>query len=850
MFLRISVAALALSVSSFAAEPGPAQADNPNWFPFPISVLESAAAPVDLSFLNEKPAGSSGFLRAEGALIVNEQGKPVRLFGTNFCGQACFPEAQAAEQVARHLAKSGVNVVRLHHMDNGWGRSIIRNNETSELDAEYLAKLDKLIAELMANGIYVNINLHVSRTYPGTPKGAPDFSKSLDHFHPPFIAAFKAFSKALLTHVNPHTGRAYKDEPGVALIEMNNENTLVLNPWMLGTLPEPFLSEINELFRKHLAKLYPSTEKLRESWGVNDGKTGPNLLKNGSFSEGLKHWAPEANDGAKAEVKALPEGAVRWTSTASGKNDWSIQLSQKGLVVDQAKAYRVKFKARSEKAAKLSIHAQNAAPPWAQLGLRDEAVLTPEWQSYEFEFSPHSVLADGQNRIVFGLNNAITTVDISAVELCEISTGYLTPEQTLEAGNISVPQRKAGLAVRKDFFDFIAQLEIDHASEMKRFLKEDLGVKQMISHSQVLFGGIVGARREFQVSDIVDTHGYWHHPHFPRKSWDMGDWVIENVSQLQSPDGGTLAEMAMQRPFGRPYSVSEYDTPAPNDFAADTFPLLAAMASLQDWSAVYHFNFKNGYPYDSDRITSFFDLPGHSGKQAFVPLSALIYRKGLIPSYGNKVALAGGKTGVVEYAADKAGGVWGSWRDLWSAHGKTSGLAAWQQQVGYELKDDSLDAWGTVMGAVKKDTARAVAFDQKAGTFACIQDKALILAGGASCTEGPLQVQLDAGEKGLVVAAALDDKPLADSKKIWLCALTRAENQGMGWDEHRRTVGRNWGRGPTLLLGLNAQLKLATKSKVQTMSSTGAVVKTLAESTDSIRISPADRTAWWLITRE
>ena len=312
--MRRLLASALLTVPALAADPGPPTPDNPNWFPFPISVMESSKTAIDLSFLNEKPAGTSGYLKAEGEHIVDGKGKAVRLFGTNFCFGANFPEAADAEKVAAHLAKNGLNVVRLHHMDNDWGESLIVHEGqldasgkiVTKLNEKNLVKLDKLVAELIKNGIYINLNLHVSRTYPGTPKGAPDYSKGLDYFHPPFIAAFKDYARQLLEHVNPHTGRAYKDEPGIAIIEMNNENTLVLNPWWMAKLEEPFAGELRALFVKHLQKKYPSIEKLREVWGLNDGSTGPNLIVNGDFTEGTKGWFLESNFGAKSRTGILP----------------------------------------------------------------------------------------------------------------------------------------------------------------------------------------------------------------------------------------------------------------------------------------------------------------------------------------------------------------------------------------------------------------------------------------------------------------------------------------------------------------------------------------------------------------
>lgn len=862
------------ALSVFAADPGPPVAGNSNWFPFPISVGDSSQTAIDLSFLNHKPAGSKGFLRAKGEHIVDGDGAPIRLFGTNFCGASCFPGTFEAEKVAAHLAKNGINVVRLHHMDNDWNESLVADTATTKLDEQNLAKLDKLAAELLKNGIYLNINLHVSRTYAGTPKDAPRYSKGLDHFHPPFIAAFKSYARQLLEHVNPLTGRAYKDEPGVALIEMNNENSLVLNPWWMSKLEEPFVGELRELFVKHLRTKYADTDKLREAWGLNDGSTGPDLIQNGRFTEETKHWQSETNFGSKATLTPI-DGGVRWTSTQSGKENYSLQFSQPGLNLEDSKAYRLSFRARSEKKAALDVHAQNSAPPWAQLGMQEKMDLTPQWQSFEFEFAPHSVLPDGKNRIVFSLLNAVTSVDITDVKLVSISTGYLKPDQTLEAGNIPVPGRNAGPAVRRDFIEFLAQLEIDHALEMKKFIREEIGAKQMITHSQLLFGGIVGARREFIVSDLVDTHGYWHHPHFPHKAWDMSDWEINNVSQITAEDGGTLAEMAMQRPVGKPYSVSEYDTPAPNDFAAETFPMLAAMACLQDWSAVYHFNFKHSAKFDSDKITSFFDLPGHPAKQAFMPLAALVFRQGLIKPSNVNVVLPLSSERVVGLAADKAGDVWGSWRDLWGKYG-LNGAAAWRMGARYDFSgqkneekpfvESQSDDQGRPLSLVHNRFNAGPLAEQVLSTDSMVNIKAkemkadgnaFVIIGSQPAAEfgddaskfGFTVTEL--GSQSVLMLAPLDGEPVASSKKLWLCALSRAENQGMVWDKDRRTVGNKWGHGPALVLGVKAKIELPGNAtwKIEALDPTGAPQAVIADQTRQFDIDPSQKTVWWLLTR-
>ena len=814
----------------------------PGWFPFPISVMEQAASPVDLSFLNEAPAGKGGFLRVEGEKIVDGSGRELRFFGTNFCFGANFPDEALAPQIAAYLARSGVNIVRLHHMDSDGKDSLIADNATTTLHSGNLAKLDRLIAELIARGIYVNINLHVSRTYPGSPKDGPTHSKGVDHFHAPFIAMFKDYARKLLTHVNPHTGRAYKEEPGVAVIEMNNENTLLMNPWWLAKLPPEFAQGILALWRKELKTRYASNiEALRAKWGVHDGSEGPDVLQNGK-------WTVEATGGAKASVEKTENG-LRWVSTQSGAQPHALQLYQLGIALDDKASYKLTFRARAAKPVKINVQAQNAAAPWANIGLLQPLQLTTEWQEHRLDFTPHSQLPEGKNRLGFNLLNQIAEVELADVRLRRVPDGFLRPEHSFEADYIPLPERGANLEVRRDFFRFLAQLEIDHASEMKAFIREEIGARQILTHSHLLFGGIAGARREFAVSDLVDTHGYWHHPHFPNKSWDMSDWRITNVSQIAEKTGGTLAELAMQRPAGKPYSVSEYDIPAPNDFAAETFPMLAAMASLQGWSAVYHFAFSHSADVGRVQMKPFFDLVGHPAKQSLLGPSALVFRQQLIPMFESERLLRLSPEAIHEVLATKSGDVWGSWRDAWAAD-QQNGSLAWNQRVGLDVGEKTQS----------RETAKKAVLTPKrlwqpeTPLFVLESENALIASGKLAGQKLGQSIEitpgaLDGDGHATLMLVPLDGQPLAKSKKLWLTALRRSENPGMAWNAERSTVGTDWGTAPALVLGLELTLKLPADSKwtVTPLSHTGAAREPLKDAT---RITPEAKTPWFLLTRD
>jgi len=243
------------------------RAEQPALFPFVIS-YDAPQNVTNVSSWVRRPAGADGFVRAEGAHLVTDAG-PVRFFGTNLCFEACFPVD------SRSI----------------WGKS--PNKLT--IDPEQLARLDYLIYQLKQHGIYVNLNLHVSRTLgpaEGFPhlEGRPKYDKGLDNFEPRMIEAQQRYARDLLTHVNPHTGKPYTDEPAVAFVEISNEDALftVWGRGQLESLPEPYATTFRRLWNAWLRDKYGTTEKLQRAWHGGSRPLGREMLRNGDFSQPLE----------------------------------------------------------------------------------------------------------------------------------------------------------------------------------------------------------------------------------------------------------------------------------------------------------------------------------------------------------------------------------------------------------------------------------------------------------------------------------------------------------------------------------------------------------------------------------
>ena len=177
-------------------------------------------------------------------------GESVRFWGVNIVAAACFPEKDKAPAIAARMRKMGINLVRFHHLDNpSWGganSSIFLNgqNGTRQLNPVTLDRLDYFIAQLKRNGIYVNMNLNVSRTFqeadgvPGA-DSLPDFGKGVTLFDPWMQFLQKEYAEQLMGHVNPYTNLPLAADLGMGVVVNRPFRQGRLTEWLEGRpLPE------------------------------------------------------------------------------------------------------------------------------------------------------------------------------------------------------------------------------------------------------------------------------------------------------------------------------------------------------------------------------------------------------------------------------------------------------------------------------------------------------------------------------------------------------------------------------------------------------------------------------------
>jgi hypothetical protein len=250
--------------------------------PFVIDHRHAADSVIDLSFLLEPPAGKDGFVHVKNDQILRGNGTPIRFWGFNITewsrGSTEIPTKEDSPMWASALARSGANLVRLQFLDLPAPRGLIdgSRDDSQHFDPVQLDNEDFFLAEIMKRGIYVDFNLNVGRQFKtGDGVLALREGKGPLLFDKRLIELEKDYARQLLTHVNPYTKRAYVDEPGVAIVEIVNEDAIGIG-WSSGNAYD---QELTDLFNAWVLKNVSASKlaDFREMAGVGPDQPVPRL---------------------------------------------------------------------------------------------------------------------------------------------------------------------------------------------------------------------------------------------------------------------------------------------------------------------------------------------------------------------------------------------------------------------------------------------------------------------------------------------------------------------------------------------------------------------------------------------
>jgi len=599
----------------------------PPLFPFVIS-YDGPDNASSVAHLLDAPAGRHGFVRIEDGRFATDKGR-IRFHATNLTGPANFPTHAQSDKLAARLARFGINCVRLHYFDAEYG-NFMTEKETGiygkgdalskafaadpsvafDFDPDKVDRQDYLIAALKKRGIYVNMNLHVAR-----------FPKGISFFDPLAIASEKTYARKLLARVNPYTGLAYSADPCVAMVEINNENALFNNyhGGALDRLPERQAAELRRQWNAWLVKVYGGTEALRAAWKWEATPLGEEQVPEGRFDGAVtfdgKRWI-------------LAKGAAGVTAEAAG-GVLKVEVTRDGgemfpkifrrVSLKKGQPYTVSFRVRrvrGEGPLTLGFGVAKTQGGWESLGVVAPYQVGDDWKTVTHAFYAAETTDLAEIQFTRFKEGAYEIDDLS---LKSGAASAFNDAARVEDGTVPIVASRAfvPLQARRDFYRFLIDTERAYWTGIDAYLKHELKVKAPVSGTQLGYS-LPQLQAEL---DYVDDHSYWCHPSPVSK-----DWRIRNEPMVNSL--ACIFGLATRRVQGKPYTVSEYNHPFPNQYGTEGQPLLRAYGALQGWDGVFEYTYNHSPDFEPRNNTYFFSIIARTDVLAHFPACAAMYLRG------------------------------------------------------------------------------------------------------------------------------------------------------------------------------------------------------------------------------
>jgi hypothetical protein len=237
---------------------------------------------LDLRFLNENVAGEHGFIRQsiDGESFVRGDGQPIRFWATNVARMLVAKGDTEVDQMGRFLSKMGFNMVRYHGSISPKGK----HSDILNVDSAEMKSIWRFVTGMKKHGIYSTVSPFWAHTdfLGGNIPAEWGLDGYVGHeelwglifFNDKLKEAYKHWVKILYSTPNPYTGIPLKDEPALAIIQIQNEDGLFF--WTMNK-PKPALKKlIQEKFSIWLIQKYGSLENAYTAWN-NEQLPGDNL---------------------------------------------------------------------------------------------------------------------------------------------------------------------------------------------------------------------------------------------------------------------------------------------------------------------------------------------------------------------------------------------------------------------------------------------------------------------------------------------------------------------------------------------------------------------------------------------
>ena len=239
----------------------------PGWFCWnPTPTQPNQPGGLNLRYLNEQIAGEHGYVRREDGHFVLGSGQPVRFWGVDVGNSNTDVGHAYINIMARRLARCGVNMVRYHDslLTSGLG--------TSRISLRKLHHLQYLVYALKRQGIYLDLSFYYVLAIDAHRLGLAGYKPGqqpfgLLEFDPRLQQLYRQWLTTILTTADPYNGVPLGQNPAVAIVENQNEDSLLFWTFSRKSFSPQSWHELERQYSTWLTRRYGSVAAAMNAWG-------------------------------------------------------------------------------------------------------------------------------------------------------------------------------------------------------------------------------------------------------------------------------------------------------------------------------------------------------------------------------------------------------------------------------------------------------------------------------------------------------------------------------------------------------------------------------------------------------
>jgi len=231
---------------------------------------------LDMSHLQDKPAGKHGYIGYDGENLKFEDGTAYQAWGVNVGFTDIYLDKKDIDDSVKRMSQMGFNAVRFHAIMGGergklggTTRVDVATRRTTQISEKYMDQLCYFMAKTKEAGMYWCVDLFFDSALWRDDnvqdiEHIESFVRSPIYFDGEMVQRRDKYIKDFLEYYNPYTGMTIGDDPAFAFVSMYNETTF----FMINSFAEwdYYYPILKKKYNDWLCDKYKTREALFAAW--------------------------------------------------------------------------------------------------------------------------------------------------------------------------------------------------------------------------------------------------------------------------------------------------------------------------------------------------------------------------------------------------------------------------------------------------------------------------------------------------------------------------------------------------------------------------------------------------------